>query len=237
MHLYVLIDGTNPDALASAATAGADCIVLDLAAAPPGALEAARSAARGALAARPPGGPRMLVRTADIRSGRTIADLDAVMPARPDGILLPDCLDGADIQHLGALLAVREAENGLDDGSTRILAEAGATPSALFRLGTLPRASLRLDGLVFDAGALAESLGASLHRASTGHHAGPIGHARSQVLFAAAAGGIAAFERTPPDASAGAALEASARCARRDGFSGMIATDLVQLPVIRRAFG
>ncbi len=67
-------------------------------------------------------GKKCLAQIHALDSGLADADLDAVMPGRPDGIILPDACGGRDIQHLGAKLAVREAENDLADGALKILA-------------------------------------------------------------------------------------------------------------------
>ena len=84
-------------------------------------------------------------------------DLDAAMAATPDEIVLP-VRNGADVQHLGVKLAVREAELGLADGATRIIALV-AGPGAVFQLGSFVSASPRLAALAFDARAFATSLG------------------------------------------------------------------------------
>jgi citrate lyase subunit beta/citryl-CoA lyase len=55
------------------------------------------------------------------------------MEAGPDGIMLPKAAGGPDVAHLGAKLAVREAEFGLPDGETRIVAIATETGRACSR--------------------------------------------------------------------------------------------------------
>jgi citrate lyase subunit beta/citryl-CoA lyase len=65
------------------------------------------------------------------------------MEAGPDGIMLPKAAGGPDVAHLGAKLAVREAEFGLPDGETRIVAIATETGRGVFALGTYAGASRR----------------------------------------------------------------------------------------------
>ena len=57
--------------------------------------------------------PRLLVRVNAIDTGLIDDDLDVVMAAAPDAIMLPKAEGGASVIHLDAKLAVREAENGL----------------------------------------------------------------------------------------------------------------------------
>src|SRR5262249_31157673 len=60
--------------------------------------------------------PRLLVRVNGLQTGLTDADLDAVVPARPDAIMLPKAEGSASIIHADAKLTAREAIHGLDDG-------------------------------------------------------------------------------------------------------------------------
>ena len=115
------------------------------------------------------------------------AELDALMPAAPDGIVLL-AQSGADVQHLGVKLAVREAELGIADGATRIIALAGGTPGAIFQLASFAGASPRLIALAFDSSALAASLGTNDEAP-----AAPLTLARNLTLFAAKAAGVAAL--------------------------------------------
>ena len=164
--------------------------------------------------------------------GLADADLDAVMPGRPDGIILPDACGGRDIQHLGAKLAVREAENDLAEGALKILASAGDSPAALFELGSIARASRRLIGLGRDERLLAQRLGV-LARIGDGPPE-PLRVARSLCLFAAAAAGTKAYDCSEPGES-----DAFARiCAQaaRDGFTGKIVVSAAQARIVNAAF-
>ena len=117
------------------------------------------AAAASAIAAARRAGKPCLALIHPLASGEADFDLDAVMSAAPDGIILPDAVGGRDIQHLGAKLAVREAENGLPDGSARILALVGDSPAAIFELSSIARATRRLIGIGRDERRLAERLG------------------------------------------------------------------------------
>src|SRR5436309_6445964 len=102
----------------------ADCLFLDLEdSVAAGNKEKARQMARDFLRAvrdREPR-PRLYVRVNALDSGLTDADVDTVMQGGPDGIVQPKPSGGADLQHLSNKIAVREAENDLADGSTRVL--------------------------------------------------------------------------------------------------------------------
>lgn len=168
-------------------------------------------------------GRRVLARIHALTSGVADSDLDAVMAQAPYGIILPQACGGRDVQHLGAKLAVREAENALDDGATRILAAGADLPEAIFALGTMARATRRLIGLVWDAAALAGALG-------VGTDAEVLAHARAQLVFSAAAAGTP----TLLDARGGRAEALSQ--AKRNGFGGAIVNSAAAAQACERIF-
>ena len=88
----------------------------------------------------------------------TDADLDAIVPARPDAIMLPKAEGGADITRADAKLLAREAIADLPDGCIKIVAIATETASALFLAGTYGGASARLQGLTWGAEDLSAEL-------------------------------------------------------------------------------
>ena len=139
MRSLLFVPGDSEKKLAKALESGADALILDLEdsvalAAKPQArnVVAAFIGATRARAER----PRLYVRVNPFDGGLIEADLDAVMAAGPDGIMLPKSLGGADVQRLGIKLGVREADHGLADGSTRILAIATESARALFGLAS-----------------------------------------------------------------------------------------------------
>ena len=67
-----------------------------------------------------------------MQTGLTDADLDAIVPARPDAIMLPKAEGGAGVVHADAKLTAREAIAGLPDGHIKIVAIATETAASLF---------------------------------------------------------------------------------------------------------
>ena len=160
-------------------------------------------------------------------------DLDAAMALGPDGILLPRVASGADLARLGARLAVHEAEAGLRDGATRILAGLG-TAAGLLHLRTLPGASPRLAGLCWEAADLAAALGLDASSAD-GAWPAPFAQGRGLVVLAAAAACVPAIDEPCPGGD-GAAVERAACAARRDGFRGSLARDAASAAILARVF-
>ncbi|MGL5117227.1 MAG: HpcH/HpaI aldolase/citrate lyase family protein, partial [Beijerinckiaceae bacterium] len=166
----------------------------------------------------------------------TSDDLDGVMGAAPDGIVLPKSQSGEDVTLLGARMAVREAENGLPDGGTRIFAIATETARSLFQMGSYIGASRRLLGLAWGGEDLSADIGAETNRLPDGRYAGPYMLARDLTLLAAAAAGVAAIDSVYTNFRDMEGLRAEAEAARRDGFSAKMAIHPAQIPVINAVF-
>ena len=120
--------------------------------------------------------------------------MPTVMPHAPDGIMLPKAAGGPDVAHLGARLAVYEAEAGLPDGVTRILPIATETARAVFALPTLPGSSPRLAGVTWGAEDLSADIGAETNRGEDGAWSAPFQLARNLTLMAAAAAEVDAID-------------------------------------------
>src|SRR5262245_42870313 len=108
--LFVPADG-GPK-LDKAMASGADAIIIDLEdSITPQRKPAARAAALEFLksASTLKQRPRLLVRINGLETGMIDADLEAIMPGKPDAVLFPKAEGGASVVHLDAKLNVREA--------------------------------------------------------------------------------------------------------------------------------
>jgi citrate lyase subunit beta / citryl-CoA lyase len=218
---------------------GADCLFLDLEdSVAAGNKEKAREMARDFLRAmrdREPR-PRLYMRVNALDSGLTNADLDVVMQGGPDGIVQPKPLGGADLQHLSNKIAVREAENNLPDGATRVIVITTETAGSLFHMGSYVGASRRLAGLTWGAEDLSADLGAETSRLPDGTYTPPYVLARNLALFAAHAARVQAIDTVYPNFRDEAGFRRECEAARRDGFTGKMAIHPAQVPVINEVF-
>jgi citrate lyase subunit beta/citryl-CoA lyase len=230
------------DALAKldkALGAGADAIIVDLEdSVAPERKAAARDAAAAFLgmAAGRPGRPRLLVRVNGLATGLTDADLDAVVAARPDAIMLPKAEGAASVIHADAKLAVREALHGLPDGHVGIVAIATETARSLFLAGTYREASARLTALTWGAEDLSADLGAEANRDAQGDFLDPYRLARALCLATAAAAEVVALDTVYVDFRNEAGLRRECEEARRDGFQGKMAIHPAQVATINDVF-
>ncbi|MGB6177376.1 MAG: CoA ester lyase [Methylocella sp.] len=239
MRSLLFIPADSEKKLAKGLASGADCLILDLEdSVVPEAKQNAREQALAFLtqAVREHPRPRLYVRVNGLNSGLTEADLGAVMRAPPDGVLLPKCLNGAAIQHLGATLAVKEAEHDLASGATRILAIVTETAASIFNMGTYAGASRRLEGVAWGAEDLAACLGAESNRGPGGGYSFPYLLARSLTLFAAASAGAMAIDAVHRKFRDLAGLRLECEAAKRDGFAGKMAIHPAQIEIINEIF-
>lgn len=217
MRSLLFVPGDSGRKFARALTGAADALILDLEDSVAAAGKAAaRATVRTMLAGR--GRPALYVRVNALDTGLTLADLAAVMPGGPDGIVLPKCAGAADARHVGAWLDAFEAACGHPPGRTGIIAIATETAQSLFGLGSYRDAGPRLRGMMWGAEDLSASLGATGNRAGRRYHT-PYVLARDLCLAGAAAAGVPAIDTvyTEIDDLDGLREEAGAAC--RDGFA------------------
>jgi citrate lyase subunit beta / citryl-CoA lyase len=225
--------------LDKAMTSGADAVIVDLEdSISPQGKAAARVSAADFLkdAVKQASRPYLLVRVNGLATGLIDSDLDAVIPAKPDAIMLPKAEGGAAIIHADAKLNVREAIAGLPQGHTKIVAIATETAAALFLAGTYRGASERLTGLTWGAEDLSAELGAEANRDAQGRWLDPYRFARTLCLAAAAHAEVQAIDTVFVDFRNSEGFRRECDEARRDGFAGKMAIHPAQVPIINEVF-
>jgi len=227
LRSLLFVPGDRPDRMAKALGLGADALILDLEdAVAPDAKPRARAEVAQFLSGPRDHGVRLFVRINPIDGPLASDDLAAILPARPDGIVLPKAEGLASLDALAAQGA----------GDVPVLPIATETPAALFRLGEYAGSPLSLAGMTWGAEDLPAAIGATTAREADGSYTAPYQLARSLTLFGAHAAGVAAIETVYPDFRDLDGLAAYAARAQRDGFTGMMAIHPAQVPVINAAF-
>lgn len=237
MRSLLFVPAGSERKLARAVSSGADALILDLedSVAPDYKAEARRIAA-GFLASRSERGPRLIVRINALRSGLADVDLLAIMPARPDAIMLPKTEGGRDVMQLSVKLGVHEAMLDRAEGSTQVLAIVTETAAGLLKVGTFTKAGPRLLGMAWGAEDLSADLGAVGTRDGSGAYTEPFRLARTMTLLGAAAAGVHAIDTVHVDFRDEAGLQAECLAAARDGFTAKMAIHPDQVPIINAAF-
>jgi citrate lyase subunit beta/citryl-CoA lyase len=221
MRSLLFVPGDSEKKLAKAQDCGADAVILDLedAVAPASKAKARGTVAEylGSLKTRK---TRIYVRVNALTSGLADGDLDAVVPGRPDGIMLPKSAGGIDAIALGAKLAAREAINGLEDGAITTIPISTDTTASIFNMGSYRGASARMEALTWGAEDLAAEIAAETQRFPDGNYTAPYQLARSLCLFAAVSSNVTPIDTVFTSFRDETGLRKEALAARRDGFLG-----------------
>ena len=239
MRSLLFVPADSERKLAHSLKSGADALILDLEdSVVPANRPLARTRARAFLEAAGSAGFRRYVRINALTSGAALDDLVAIVPGRPDGILLPKCLP-EEVRTLDHYLSALEAAYGLLPGVIRVIAIATETPAAVLALaGQAAQAyasTPRLIGITWGAEDLAACLGGS-NRRRDGTYDDLYRLARSLCLLAAAAAGVTPIDTIYTDFKDETGLTAECAAARRSGFAAKIAIHPAQIPVINEAF-
>lgn len=239
MRSLLFVPADSAKKLDKAMSSGADAIIVDLEdsialEAKAGARQSAAAFLKEALATQVR--PAIMVRVNGLQTGLIDADLDAIAAAKPDAIMLPKAEGGASVIHADAKLAVREAQNGLPDGTIKILPIATETAAALFVAGTFAGSSARLTGLTWGAEDLSADIGARANRDFNGRFLDPYRLARVLCLAGAAAAQVPAIDTVYVDFRNGDGLRRECEEACRDGFVGKMAIHPAQVPILNEVF-
>ena len=179
---------------------------------------------------------QIYVRINDLQSSYWRADLDAVVAAGPDGIMLPKPRSGADVAALSAALRSAEQQAGRERTHISIIAIATETPGSLLNMASYIGASARLTGLCWGAEDLGTALGAQSNRDGSGRFTSPYLLARNLCLVTAAAAEVQAIDTVFTDFRNDEGLRAEAEEAARDGFTGKLAIHPAEVPIINEMF-
>ncbi|MEX2144093.1 MAG: CoA ester lyase [Anaerolineales bacterium] len=227
--LYV--PGSDWPKMQKAVGMGADCVCLDLedGVAPDKKIEA-RALASQALRELGFGLSERLVRINAAGSGLETDDLEALLPARPDGIVLPKAADADQVRQISERIAAFEQKQGLKTLSIRLIAQIESA-RGLVNIKEIASADARLNALIFGSEDFAYDVGA--RRTPEGDE---IFYARSKVVAHAAAFGLQAIDMLWVDFKDGAGLQRLAAQGAQLGYSGMQVIHPDQIAPVQRAF-
>lgn len=245
MRSLLFVPADSDRKLAKSLQSGADVLIFDLedavslARKPAGREELVRFFNSDAVKdlKKQPNRTRLYVRVNALDTGMTLLDLVAVMPCRPDGIVLPKCRGAEDVNRLSYYLDALEAQHHSQSADpARIIAIATETADSLAGLDSYRNASNRLEGLMWGAEDLSGDIGALTNKENDGQTWTSIfEYARTRCLLGAAAAGVIAIDTVPTDIHNTEGLRLETERAYRDGFSAKAAIHPVQVAIINEA--
>lgn len=227
--LYV--PGSDPHKMEKGASSAVDSVALDL---EDGVAENRKDDARGliqkALMNLDFEGAERLVRVNAFATGRTEADLQAVLAGRPDGIILPKVEDAAQVRRLETIVQESEAQIGGAKRQISLLVQI-ENALGLLNLREICQASPLLEALIFGAEDFCASIGATRTAAGT-----EVLYARSAVVVAAAAFGLQAIDMVQINFKDLVKLEAESKQGADMGFSGKQIIHPAQIAPVQQAY-
>ena len=239
MRSALFVPADSEKKLTKALGCGADALFIDLEdsvalAAKPRARDVAREFLQGHSIGDPT--PKLYVRVNAFDTKLMEDDLSAIMPAKPDGIVLPKSDHGQDVTQLDSRLRVHEAENDIDDGATAIVAIITETAIGTLQAGSYRRSSHRLNAVAWGAEDLSADVGALERRRDDGTYRDLFRFARVQTLLGAIAAGVQPIDTVYPDFRDEAGFRRECEEGAKDGFTGKMAIHPAQVPVINEVF-
>lgn len=174
-------------------------------------------------------GKEVLVRINGMDTPWGMEDLRAIVPCRPDGIVLPKA-SHAYILTADCLLTVLEKQHGLEPNSISMI-PLFETTDAIVHGAELLGLCRRIDGVQFGAEDLTKEM--EIPRTLGGEE---IRYAREQLIFAARANGVDSLDTPFTDVKNLEALERDVAQAKAMGFTGKTCIHPSHIEAIHRAF-
>jgi len=226
--LYV--PGDDRHKIEKALTLKVDCICLDMEdGVAPDRKQQARQSILAALHDLDFGPAEKLVRINPVGSGLEAGELAAVLPARPDGIVIPKVENAGQVAWVSGLVESVELAHGWPLNSIRLIVDV-ETARGLLNLGEIA-AQPRLDAIIFGAEDFAADIGATRTP-----EAWEVFHARSAIVIAAAAYGLQAIDMVSIDFKDMDRLRSESLFGAQLGYTGKQIIHPNQVTPVQEAF-
>lgn len=226
----LFLPGNNPNMLINAGCLGADAVIFDLEdAVSPAEKDAARILVRNTMCYMELSCER-IVRINSVDTDFWREDINAILPERPNSVLLPKTASAADIIAVDEYISDVEKSLGFEVGSVGIIAliETALGVENAFAIAT---ASKRVKGLFLGA----EDLTADLQckRTKGGRE---IEYARTRLVVAARAAGVDVYDTPFTDVNDDEGIVIDTELAKALGFTGKASISPRHVDVINSVF-
>ena len=227
----LFLPGNNPNMLINGNCLGSDAVIFDLEdAVSPAEKDAARILVRNTMRYMDFGGCERIVRINSIDTAFWKADIDEILPWKPDLILLPKTGTARDVQTVDAYMTEVESKLGFDPNTVGLmpLIETALGVENAFAIST---ATSRVKALFLGA----EDLTADLQckRTKEGRE---IEYARTRLVVAARAAGVDVYDTPFTDVNDDEGIVKDAQLAKALGFTGKASISPRHVEVINQTF-
>lgn len=227
----LFLPGNNPNMLINGNCLGSDAIIFDLEdAVSPAEKDAARILVRNTMKYMDFRGCEIIVRVNSVDTDFFKADIDAILPEKPDLILLPKTSCREDVLFADAYMSEVENKLGLENGTVGLmpLIETAMGVENSFAIAS---ATKRVKALFLGA----EDLTADLQckRTKEGRE---IQYARTRLVVAARAAGVDVYDTPFTDVNDDEGIVVDAQLAKALGFTGKASISPRHVEVINSVF-
>lgn len=227
----LFLPGNNPNMLINGNCLGSDAVIFDLEdAVSPSEKDAARILVRNTMRYMDFGGCERIVRINAIDTPYWKADIDAILPQKPDLILLPKTGMASDVLEADAYMTEVEEKLGFAQNTVGLmpLIETALGVENAFAIAS---AAKRVQALFLGA----EDLTADLQckRTKEGRE---IEYARTRLVVAARAAGVDVYDTPFTDVNDDAGIVTDAQLAKALGFTGKASISPRHVEVINQVF-
>ena len=227
----LFLPGNTPNMLINGACLGADAVMLDLEdAVAPAEKDAARILARNTIKYMDFRGCEVIVRINSIDTAFWRADIDEILPQKPDLILLPKTNRAQDVLESDAYITEVEERLGFERNTVRLMPLI-ETAMGVENAYSIASASGRVAALFLGA----EDLTADL-RCKRTKEGREIEYARTRLVTAARAAGVDVYDTPFTDVNDDAGIRTDAACAKALGFTGKASISPRHVEVINQVF-
>lgn len=186
---WLFVGGADEAQLAAAETSGADVIILELEDfTPPGLRAGARARAADLFGRWRAKGAIAAVRVNPLETEDGLADLNAVMAAGPDAVLLPKVAEPRQVERLDARVSHLERDHGIAQGATELVPNVELA-RGLIQTYAVCKASERVRGCLVASEDMAADLGAE-----RGQDGVELAYVRQRFLVECVAAGVLAID-------------------------------------------
>ena len=227
----LFLPGNNPNMIINAGCLGADAIIFDLEdAVAPAEKDAARILVRNTLRYTDLSGCEVVVRINSVDTDYWKADLDAILPEKPDIILLPKASTPADVLAADAYITELEDRLGFPNGSISLMPLI-ETALGVENAFVIASSSKRVCALFLGA----EDLTADL-RCKRTKEGREIEYSRTRLVVAARAAGVDVYDTPFTDVNDDEGIVTDAMVAKALGFTGKASISPRHVEVINQTF-
>jgi len=227
----LFLPGNNPNMLINGSCLGADAVIFDLEdAVAPDQKDAARLLVRNTMRYMDFGGVERIVRINSADTDYWQADLDEIVPQKPEMILLPKTNAAEDVLAVDAYMTALEEKLGFGQNTVGLmpLIETALGVENAYQIASV---SQRVQAIFLGA----EDLTADLQCKRTKGGA-EIAYARSRMVMAARAVGVQVYDTPFTDVNDDEGIVVDTEYAKGLGFSGKAAISPRHVEVINRIF-